>query len=132
MPPITPKGYADGKRAAEAAAKALVDSAFGAVVLKPGGEPKAAPPLRSQTLTRLSREAIYGTRYAGTTPIPLWLALAPVSAAMRRLPGAAAHAPVSVARVAAAAVEAALAERFRGAFTVIENEELLRGIKPSA
>jgi len=51
---------------------------------------------------------------------------------MRRLPGAAAHAPVSVARVAAAAVEAALAERFRGAFTVIENEELLRGIKPSA
>jgi hypothetical protein len=37
MPPFTPRGYADGKRAAEKAARELVDDSFGAAVLKPGG-----------------------------------------------------------------------------------------------
>ena len=41
MPPFTPRGYADGKRAAEAAARELVDASFGAAVLKPGGAPRA-------------------------------------------------------------------------------------------
>ena len=71
--------------------------------------------------------AIYGTRYAGGKPIPLWAALAPVSAALRLLPGPLrAHAPVSVRHVAAAAVDAATEPRFRGTFTVLENEELFK------
>ncbi len=38
MPPLlTPAGYRDGKLAAEAAARDLVDGTFGAAVLKPGG-----------------------------------------------------------------------------------------------
>lgn len=37
MPWFTPRGYADGKRAAEAAARELVSDSFGAAVLKPGG-----------------------------------------------------------------------------------------------
>jgi hypothetical protein len=46
MPPFTPSGYRDGKLAAEAAAKELVDPSFGAAVLKPGG----ASPGRSRCL----------------------------------------------------------------------------------
>ncbi len=107
MPPFTPRGYADGKRAAEAAARELVDASFGAAVLKPG--------------------AIYGTRYAGSTPIPLWLAMAPASRLLRLLPGPLrANAPVSVRSVAAAAVDAATDPALRGRFTVLDNEELLR------
>jgi hypothetical protein len=41
MPAFTPSGYRDGKLAAEAAAKSLVDPTFGAAVLKPGGALRA-------------------------------------------------------------------------------------------
>ena len=41
MPAFTPSGYRDGKLAAEAAAKSLVDATFGAAVLKPGGALRA-------------------------------------------------------------------------------------------
>jgi hypothetical protein len=37
MPALTPKGYFDGKRAAEQAAREMVGPSFGAAVLKPGG-----------------------------------------------------------------------------------------------
>jgi uncharacterized protein YbjT (DUF2867 family) len=73
------------------------------------------------------RAAIYGTRYAGATPIPLWLAMAPASAVLRRLPGPfAANAPISVRNVAAAAVDAATQPAFRGRFTVLDNTELFQ------
>ncbi len=70
--------------------------------------------------------AIYGTRYAGRTPIPLWLALAPVSLLLRALPGDAflSNAPVDVRNVAAAAVDAATDVKYAGKFSVIENAEI--------
>ena len=69
--------------------------------------------------------AIYGTRYAGGVPLPLWAAMAPASAVLRRLPGPfAANAPVSVRCVAAAAVDAATQPGYRGRFTVLDNVEL--------
>jgi hypothetical protein len=38
---LTPRGYRDGKLAAEAAARELADATFGAAVLKPGGQRSA-------------------------------------------------------------------------------------------
>ena len=59
MPSWAPKGYRDGKLAAEEAAKALSEN-FSVTILKPS--------------------AIYGTRHLQNgMPLPLWPALAPVS-----------------------------------------------------
>jgi uncharacterized protein YbjT (DUF2867 family) len=64
-------------------------------------------------------------RYAGSVPIPLFLAMAPVSLVLRRLPGPfVGNAPVSVRNVAAAAVDAATLDTYRGRFRVLANEEL--------
>ena len=107
MPPaLTPRGYYDGKVQAEKAARELTSTAFGTAVLKPA--------------------AIFGTRYVGKLPVPLWPIMAPASAIMRRLPVAslAANAPVSVRNVAAAAVDAATDAKLRGRHTVWENVEL--------
>ncbi len=134
MPPvITPRGYADGKRAAEAAARELVDASFGAAVLKPGGawsvvamRVRVCADVDVWCCARASpRAAIYGTRYAGSVPIPLFLAMAPASFVLRRLPGPfVGNAPVSVRNVAAAAVDAATQDAYRGRFSVLTNEEL--------
>jgi len=98
---LTPEGYRAGKLVAEAAAKELVDGSFGAAVLKPG--------------------AIYGTRYVGNTPVPLWAVLGPASALMRNLWGPLrANAPVSVDLVASAAVDAATSAAFHGQFRVLD------------
>ena len=87
-----------------------MDESFGACVLKPG--------------------AVYGTRYAGSVPIPLWLGMAPASALLRRAPAAlAANAPVSVHNVAAAAVDAATQPQFRAKRTVLENNALLNWLR---
>ena len=72
--------------------------------------------------------AIYGTRYmpGSRLPIPLWLAMAPAAALLRRAPAAlAAHSPVSVQRVAAAAVDAATRAEYRGKATVVDNARII-------
>jgi hypothetical protein len=129
MPPFTPSGYRDGKLAAEAAAKALVDPSFGAAVLKPGGARMcscASRDFRAHSDGRTRGAAIYGTRFHGRTPVPLWIAMAPASAVLRALGPLRAHAPVSVRNVAAAAVDAALSPPSPGAFRVVDNEALLQ------
>lgn len=141
MPPaLTPRGYFEGKRQAERAAAELASPTFGTTVLKPGGAHCVAT-LRHSVLTLHNSlalhphasvhhhrhgPAIYGTRYVGTWPVPLWPVMAPASAVMRRLPGSffAANAPVSVRTVAAAAVDAATDPSLRGRHTVWENIEL--------
>mmetsp|Transcript_19828 Transcript_19828/g.32584 ORF Transcript_19828/g.32584 Transcript_19828/m.32584 type:complete len:252 (+) Transcript_19828:395-1150(+) len=59
MPAWAPKGYREGKLAAFAEAKRFPESGGDAFVLKPS--------------------AIYGTRFVGSIPIPLWVILSPLS-----------------------------------------------------
>ena len=114
-------GYAAGKRDAEAAAEAFAaPEGRGAVVVKP--------------------TAVYGTRHTkGGAPIPLWLALAPVSHGLRaakplcdRLaalaPGAFAgllDPPVPVDAVAAAVVDGCFSDAYRDAFAVLGPDDIL-------
>mmetsp|Transcript_35692 Transcript_35692/g.87835 ORF Transcript_35692/g.87835 Transcript_35692/m.87835 type:complete len:257 (-) Transcript_35692:238-1008(-) len=103
-------GYKVGKEQAEAYAKEFADPATGAgaVVLKPGG--------------------VSGTRYVGTTPLPLWMAMSPVSMLLRNFPldAVAELSPTPVENLARAAVTAATSGDYAGAFTVIENLNIIR------
>ena len=110
-------GYAVGKDRAEAFARDEFVGAegaeggadgFGAVILKPGG--------------------VSGTRHADGVALPLWIAMAPASAAMRNIPidAVASLAPTPATNVARAAVAAATEEKYAAKFTVIENLALLR------
>jgi hypothetical protein len=91
-----------------------VDADSGAVVLKPGG--------------------VSGTRYVevpgkyGNWPLPLWMAMSPMSMLLKNVPidAIADMAPVPVENVARAAVAAAMEPEFAGRFTVIQNLDLVR------
>ena len=129
MPPaLTPKGYFDGKRAAELAAREMVGPSFGAAVLKPGGAQSNTQLSLAHCTHASSHAAIYGTRYAGRWPIPLWPFMAPASAVLRRLPSPllVENAPISVSNVAAAAVDAATNPALQAKFTVWGNQEMFR------
>ena len=103
-------GYAGGKDRAEAFARDEFVGAegFGAVVLKPGG--------------------VSGTRHVDGVVLPLWIAMAPASAALRNIPidAVASLAPTPATNVARAAVAAATEEKYAAKFTVIDNIALLR------
>ena len=108
---VYPAGYAVGKAQAEAYARDEFTDAgtgAGAVVLKPGG--------------------VSGTRFVGSAPLPLWMALSPVSMLLKNAPvdAIADLAPVPVENVARAAVAAATEPEFAGRFTEISNLELVR------
>jgi hypothetical protein len=79
-------------------------------------------------VTALKPGGVSGTNYVGTTALPLWMAMSPMSRLISAVPveAVAELAPTPIGNLARAAVSAATEDEYAVGFTLIPNVELIR------